>query len=66
MVVLAKDLEETFGQWAGGRVATGVRHRLTATSLLLWELDVEAQAPQHAQCGDSNIRIELVDVAGYE
>jgi hypothetical protein len=66
VVVLAEDLEEPFGQGAGRSVATGVSHGLAATSLLLRELDTEAEAPQYAQCSDSNLRIKLVDVAGYE
>jgi hypothetical protein len=46
VVVLAEDLKEPFGQGAGGSVATGVSHGLAAASLLLWELDVEAEAAQ--------------------
>jgi len=46
VVVLAEDIEEPFGQGAGGSVATGVSHGLAAASLLLWELDVEAEAAQ--------------------
>jgi hypothetical protein len=46
VVVLAEDLKEPFGQGAGGGVATGVRHGLAAASLLLWELDVKAEAAQ--------------------
>jgi len=66
VIVLAEDLEEPFGQRAGGGVAPGVRHGLPAASLLLGELDVEAQAAQYAQCSDSNLGIKLVDVAGDE
>jgi hypothetical protein len=46
VVVLAEDLKEPFGQGAGGSVATGVSHGLAAASLLLRELDVEAEAAQ--------------------
>ena len=66
VIVLAEYLEETFGQRAGGSVATGVGHGLAATSLLLGELHVEAEAAEDAQCGDSDLRIKLVDVARYE
>ena len=66
VVVLAEDLQESFGQGAGGSVATGVSHGLAAASLLLRELDVEAQAAQDAQRGDSDLGIKLVDVAGDE
>jgi hypothetical protein len=48
VVVLAEDLEEPFGQGTGGSVATGVGHGLAAASLLPRELDVKAEAAQHA------------------
>ena len=66
VVVLAEDLEEPFCQGACGSVATGVSHGLAAASLLLGELDVETQAAQDSQCGESDLGIKLVDVAGYE
>jgi hypothetical protein len=66
VVVLAEDIEKTFGQGARSRVATGVSHGLPAASLLLRELDVEAEAAQNAQRRDSDLGIKLVDVTGYE
>jgi hypothetical protein len=66
VVVLAEDLEEPFGQGTRSSVAAGVSHGLAAASLLLGELDIEAQAAQNAQCRDSNLGIKLVDVTWYE
>jgi hypothetical protein len=48
IVVLAENLDEPFGQGAGSSVAPGVGHGLSATRLLLRELDTEAEAPQYA------------------
>jgi len=66
VVVLAEDLKEPFGQGACGSVASGVSHGLPAAGLLLGEIDVQTQAAQDSQCGESDLRIKLVDVAGYE
>ena len=66
VVILTEDLEKAFGERARGRIAAGVGHGLAATSLLLREIDAEAQAAQNTQCSDSDLGIKLVDVTGYE
>jgi hypothetical protein len=47
-------------------MSTHVRHRLATTRLLDWEMNFEAETLQHRDRGQSNLRIELIDVAGDE
>ncbi len=66
VIVVAEDLEESFGQRAGVGVQADVGHRLAAAGLLFGKLDLAAEALQHLDRGQADLRIELVDVAGDE
>ncbi len=66
VIIRGKDAQEPLGERTGVAVQAGVRHRLAATGLCLGKIDLNAEALQHLDRCQSNVWIELVDVAGDE
>ena len=66
VIVVAKYFEKSFGKRPGLFRTAGVGHGLAAAGLLCRELDVDAELPEHAECGKADLRVELIDVARDE
>ena len=63
MFVVTERLEKLFCERGGRTIAAYVGHRLTAAGLIFGEIDIDSKAFQDPHGCDTDIRIELVDIA---
>ena len=64
ILILSEDFEKPFGERAGLLGQSCVGHRLPAAGLLCWNDDVTAVAFQQVNSSQTDVRVELIDIAG--
>jgi hypothetical protein len=62
----SKDLDEPLGERSRVGDTARIGHRLSAAGLLVGELDLTIEPFEQLECGEADLGIELIDVAGNE